>query len=90
MNIIKVNNQYINLDNVAQVDIETAKVSEVTNGRWWYAQDNSAPDIRESLIARIQYIGSDGYEMIVDAEPLRDYLTSIALDLATPKSDIQS
>lgn len=79
MQFVKVNDRFINLDNVVSIKFETLSVSKLA-GNWWYASTTDK-DARLAFTAIISVTNADESILIVDAEPLRDWLESAAVIL---------
>lgn len=80
MNFIKVNGQFINLDNVVSIKFETLSVTKLA-GKWWYASTYDK-DARESFTAIISVTNADESILVIDAEPLKVWLNKISVDVA--------
>lgn len=86
MNFIKVNGQFINLDNVTTINFsaKTMARSHVDN-QWFVVSDpNTCPpdyETRMALVAEIEYANTEEYSRIIDAEPLQEWLNKASVDV---------
>ena len=88
MNVIKVDGQYINMENVTTVSFFTSTVQRLDEqDSWSLAYGYEMPDYqkRQALIANVYF--TDGRDensssaTVIDAEPLQKWLDLVATDL---------
>lgn len=74
MNWIKINDEFINLENINTVKFKNIEVELVGGHFWWYAASDNNATKREAFTAIIKFNDTDGDVLIPDAQPLYTWL----------------